>query len=137
MPGNNSPIVWKDRIFLTGANKERREVYCFDTSSGKLLWQKEAPATPQSTAKAPKVNDDTGYASSTAATDGRRVFAIFANGDLAAFDFNGNLAWSKSLGIPDNAYGHASSLVTYKNLLCGAVRSGNVGKGVEIEIIGL
>ena len=117
LPGNNSPIVWKDRVFLTGANEKLREVYCFDAASGKLLWQKEAPGTPQSTATVPKINEETGYAASTAATDGQRVFAIFANGDLAAFDFNGKLAWSKSLGIPENSYGHASSLVTYKNLL--------------------
>ena len=63
------------------------------------------------------MNDDTGYAASTTATDGRRVFAIFANGDLAALDFSGKLAWSKSLGLPENSYGHASSLATYKNLL--------------------
>ncbi len=117
LPGNNSPVVWKDRIFLTGANEKQREVYCFKADTGKILWQKEVPGTPQSTANAPKVNQETGYAASTAATDGRRVFAIFANGDLAVFDFNGNPAWSKSLGMPDNIYGHASSLVTYKNLL--------------------
>lgn len=117
LPGNNSPVVWKDRVFLTGADEKRREVYCFDTGSGKLIWSKEAPGTPQSTAQAPKVTEDTGFAAPTATTDGHRVFAIFANGDLAAFDFNGNLAWSKSFGIPDNAYGHASSLTMYKNLL--------------------
>jgi outer membrane protein assembly factor BamB len=117
LPGNSSPVVWKDRVFLTGADEKRREVYCFDATSGKMLWQKDAPGTPQSTSTAPKVNDDTGFAASTPATDGRRVFAIFANGDLAAYDFGGNLAWSKSLGIPENAYGHASSLATYKNML--------------------
>jgi outer membrane protein assembly factor BamB len=51
------------------------------------------------------------------ATDGRRVFAIFANGDLAAFDFEGKIAWSKSLGLPDSHYGYSSSLAMYKNLL--------------------
>ena len=117
LPGNNSPVVWGERIFLSGADQKRREVYCFDAQSGKLLWQKEAPGTPQSAARPPKINEETGYASSTTATDGRRVFAIFANGDLAAFDFSGKPAWSRSLGIPDNAYGHASSLAMWKNLL--------------------
>ena len=42
---------------------------------------------------------------------------MFANGDLAAFDYSGKLAWSQSLGIPDNAYGHAASLALYKDLL--------------------
>jgi outer membrane protein assembly factor BamB len=117
LPGNNSPVVWKDRVFLTGADEKRREVYCFDSASGKLLWQKQAPGTAESTAKVPEVMEATGFAAPTAATDGLRVFAIFANGDLAAYDFNGKLAWSKSLGIPENQYGHASSLATYKNML--------------------
>ncbi|MGD0518061.1 MAG: PQQ-binding-like beta-propeller repeat protein [Thermoguttaceae bacterium] len=129
LPGNNSPIVWNDRVFLTGANEKRREVYCFDAAKGKLLWRKEAPGTPQSTTRELNVKImGTGYAASTAATDGRRVFAIFANGDLAAFDFNGKLAWSKSLGIPDNAYGYASSLLTYKNLLVVQFDQGSRGE---------
>jgi outer membrane protein assembly factor BamB len=117
LPGNSSPVVWGKHIFLTGASETERKVFCFDAEKGTLLWQQEAPGTPQSTASPPKINDDTGFAASTAATDGRRVYAIFANGDLAAFDFQGKLAWSRSLGVPDNSYGHAASLATYKNLL--------------------
>jgi outer membrane protein assembly factor BamB len=115
LPGNNSPIVWKDRVFLSGADANRREVYCFDAKSGKLLWQKEV-LSPQNSAKLER-QPDAGYAAPTMATDGRRVFAIFANGDLAAFDFEGNLAWSKSLGLPDSHYGYSSSLTMFKNLL--------------------
>ena len=135
LPGNSSPVVWNNRIFLTGADEKRREVYCFAAASGKILWQKEVPGTPQSTAKPPKVNKETGYAASTAATDGRRVFAIFANGDLAAFDFNGNLAWSKSLGIPDNTYGHASSLLTYNNLLVVQFDQGSSEKAAKSKLL--
>ena len=116
LPGNNSAVVWGKRVFLSGADQRRREAYCFDAGKGKLLWQQVVPSTPQSAAP-PKVNDDTGYAASTTATDGRYLFAIFANGDLAAWDFSGHLAWSKSLGPLENSYGHASSLATYKDLL--------------------
>jgi outer membrane protein assembly factor BamB len=116
LPGNNSPVVWGKHVFLSGADPRRREVYCFDAEHGKLLWQQAAPSTPQSAAP-PKVNEDTGYAASTTATDGRYLFAVFANGDLAAWDFSGKLAWSKSLGVLENSYGHASSLVTYKDRL--------------------
>jgi len=49
------------------------------------------------------------------ATDGRRVYAIFATGDIAAFDFHGRRLWHKNLGVPDNAYGYASSLETYQD----------------------
>ena len=50
-------------------------------------------------------------------TDGRRVYAIFANGDVGCFDFNGRGVWEASLGVPESAYGYASSLAIYRNLL--------------------
>ena len=117
LPGNSSPVVWGKNVFLTGADEKTREVYCFDAESGKLAWKKEAPGTPASTAQPPKVQKDTGFAASTPATDGRHVYAVFANGDVAALDLDGKLAWSRSLGIPENSYGHAASLVVHKNLL--------------------
>jgi outer membrane protein assembly factor BamB len=50
-------------------------------------------------------------------TDGRRVYAIFATGDIGCFDFNGKRIWTRSLGIPDSSYGYASSLAMYRNLI--------------------
>jgi outer membrane protein assembly factor BamB len=129
LPGNNSPVVLGNRVFVSGADQRRREVFCFDADSGKLLWRQPAPSTPQSAAKPPEVMDLTGYAAPTTATDGRRVFAVFANGDLAAFDFAGTLAWSKSLGIPENAYGHAASLAVWKNLLLVQFDQGSSAAG--------
>ena len=126
LPGNNSPVVWGNRAFLSGATEKERKVFCFDTADGKLLWQKDVPSTPESTAKVPKVNKDTGFAAPTVTTDGRRVFAIFANGDIAGFDFDGKLAWARSLGIPENSYGHSSSLVMYKNLVIVQFDQGQV-----------
>jgi len=117
LPGENSPIVWGKRIFLTGANDKEREVYCFDADTGKLLWQKPVENVPSSSPQPPKVTEDSGYAAPTATTDGQRVYAIFANGDLVSFDFNGNLVWAKNLGTPKSMYGYASSLLMYKNLL--------------------
>jgi outer membrane protein assembly factor BamB len=51
------------------------------------------------------------------AVDGRLAFAVFANGDLAACDFEGNLAWSLNLGVPSSLYGFATSLALYQGLL--------------------
>jgi len=117
LPGENSPVVWGSAVFLSGADEHLREVYCFDANTGKLRWQQ--PVTDLSCAdKSPlEVGDDTGYAAPTMATDGTRVAVMFADGDLACFDFSGKRLWAKNMGKPDNMYGHATSLAVYKNQL--------------------
>src|SRR5262245_17142994 len=43
-PGNSTPILWGDRIFLTQAldtKGHRRALMCLARQGGKLLWQKE------------------------------------------------------------------------------------------------
>jgi len=117
LPGENSPIVWGNKIFLTGANEKKREVYCFDAESGKLLWQKAVPALPQTASEPPDVMEDTGFAAPTAVTDGQRVYAIFANGDVICLNFTGKIIWARNIGLPDSIYGYATSLVIYQNLL--------------------
>ncbi len=128
LEGNSSAIVWKDRVFVTGATAEKRQVFCFDAADGKLRWSRDVPSTPASTAEI-ELNEDTGFAAPTAATDGLRVFAIFANGDLGAFDFDGNLVWARSLGIPKNHYGHASSLATWRDRLIVQFDQGTAKEG--------
>jgi len=115
-PGYSSPVVWENRIFLTGGDKQAREVYCFDAKSGKMLWQKPVINIPGSTG-AVTVDEGTGFAAPTTATDGKRVCAIFPTGDLICFDRAGNQLWGYNLGVPDNHYGHASSLIIYQDLL--------------------
>ena len=113
LSGNNSPVVWGKKIFLSGAAKETEAVLCFDADSGELLWQKSLGNVRGAPSEFPEVNPDTGYAAPTVATDGRRVVAIFATGNIAAFDFDGNKLWARHLGVPENIYGHSSSLLTY------------------------
>ncbi len=116
-PGKNSPIVWGKRIFLSGADRRIQIVYCIDADSGDILWQTELNDIPGSPARRPQVTEDTGYAAPTMTTDGERVFALFATGDVACLDFEGNRIWAKNLGVPENHYGHASSLITHQDLL--------------------
>jgi outer membrane protein assembly factor BamB len=117
LPGYNSPIIWNDRVFLTGASETKREVYCVDLITGKILWQKAAGKNPGNPDQEPKVLRETGFSAPTMTTDGRRVYAIFANGDVFSLDFEGNIIWTKSLGLPQNHYGHSSSLIMYRDLL--------------------
>ena len=111
--GNSSPIVWGDKVFLTGGDEEKREVLCYDAASGDLLWRSEV--TVFGAAIELDVMEDTGYAASSPVTDGQRVYAIFVNGHIAAFDFQGNKVWAQGLGVPENMYGYASSLAIYQD----------------------
>lgn len=111
-PGLSSPIIWNNRIFCTGADRKSREVYCFDLASGSLVWKRNIgtiAGSPDSTTL--PENGSTGFAASTPATDGQRVYAIFGTGDLVCFSMGGRRIWARNLGVPQNQYGHASSLI--------------------------
>ncbi len=115
--GYNSPIIWGNKVFITGANGNTRTVYCLHKDSGKLLWKTDFKGISGSPAKSPDVTQDTGHAAPTMTTDGKQVYAIFANGDVTALDMNGKMVWGKNLGVPQNHYGHSSSLLVYNNKL--------------------
>jgi outer membrane protein assembly factor BamB len=114
-PGVNSPVIWKDKLFIAGADPAGRMVYCIDRNTGSILWQKEVKDIPGSPSAIPKATEDAGLSAPSVTTDGARVYAIFANGDVAAFTFSGNLAWGRNLGLPDNHYGYANSPIVWNN----------------------
>ena len=117
LPGFNSPIIWQDKLFISGADKNQQEVYCYAKNTGEILWQKEVKDIPGRSPKKLRLHSDTGYAPNTMTANGSQVSVIFPTGDLATFDFAGNILWSKNLGFADNHYGHSSSLIIFENLL--------------------
>ena len=128
LAGENSPVVWADRVFLSGATDERREVYCFDAADGKLLWQKPVETPVGAALEPPEVMEDTGFACPTTATDGRRVVAMFANGDIAGFDYAGKRLWARNLGPIKTTYGYASSLNMHEGKVLVLLDQGTVGR---------
>jgi outer membrane protein assembly factor BamB len=115
--GFNSPIIWENKVFVSGATEAVREVFCFDGTTGEMLWRTKIENIPGSPSVAPKTTADTGLAAATMTTDGKRVYVIFGTGDIAAFDMNGKMVWGINLGVPQNHYGHSSSLIMYKDKL--------------------
>src|SRR5438105_2028928 len=96
--GNSSPIIWKDRIYVTTSfdNGTKRAILCFDRKDGKKIWDSYAPdAKPES----PK--DKNGWASGTPSTDGERIYAYFGNHGLVCIDMQGQPVWHKSFGEMD------------------------------------
>jgi outer membrane protein assembly factor BamB len=132
--GYSSPVIWGDKIFVTGSDKESREVYCFNRTDGKLLWTGVADKIQGSPATPPRVTEDTGLSASTVTTDGNRVFAIFGTGDVIAFDMNGTRVWARNLGVPDNHYGHSSSLIVWDGKLFVQYDTNRGGKVLALNV---
>jgi outer membrane protein assembly factor BamB len=111
--GVSSPVIAAGRVYVTAAStyrQRRLHVLCFDAATGKKLWERQVAATG-STMCHPK----TSMAAPTPVTDGKHVYALFASGDLAAFDRDGDLLWYRALlrDYPDvtNQVGMAASPV--------------------------
>ncbi len=124
VPGFSSPIVWRNRVFLSGGDASKREVLCYDADSGALSWEKAVANAPAIAAELDETQLQAGFAAATMATDGKRVFAIFATGDLVALDFEGRPVWTKNFGALENAYGHASSLAMWQGRLIVQIDQG-------------
>lgn len=132
--GFNSPVIWGNRLFLTGADENKREVYGIDCNSGEILWATAVVNVPESPEKQPEVANYTGHAAPTMATDGKQVYAIFSNGDVAALDMDGTLKWARNLGAPVNHYGYSSSLIVHNNKVIVQYDQKNVQKVLALSV---
>ncbi len=133
--GNNSPVIWSDKIFIAGGDVQSRWVYCYDRNSGKLIWEHEAKDIEGSPAAAPKVTPDTGLSAPSLATDGERVYAIFGTGDILALDMSGKHLWARNLGVPDNHYGHSSSLLCWEGKLVVQYDTNRSGRILALNVL--
>lgn len=90
--GAGTPIVWQDRIFLTGIDDNSKKLLatCFSRKDGHVLWQKEVGVGFQQ-------NERNNMASPSAITDGKLVWFYYGTGDLAAFDLDGNAKWARNI----------------------------------------
>ncbi len=132
-PGFNSPVIWGDKLFISGGDDRARIVACYNRHTGQLLWEQEVKGIPGSPATMPSVSDDTGLAAPTMTVDGNRVYAIFATGDIVAFDLEGHMVWGRNLGVPNNHYGHASSLMIWENKLVVQYDTNTKGRMLALE----
>lgn len=93
--GVSSPVVAGNRVYITcssGTRDDRLHVLCFDAPTGKQLWHRQLQATG-GTSCHPK----SCMAANTPVADESGVYALFATGDLVAFDADGTLRWYRSL----------------------------------------
>lgn len=114
--GIGSPIIASGRVFNTAMTGEQRfSLLAHDAATGKPLWKRD-----YDTGVLPRITPPNSHASSTPASDGRRVFAYFSTLGVVAVDAaTGTELWRAKL--PKPAYlmdwGAASSPVIYKDMV--------------------
>jgi outer membrane protein assembly factor BamB len=111
--GFNSPIVWKNRLYCTGANPATRVIYCLDINTGSIVW--EINVKPMLKPTKADISDDTGFAAATMACNGGYVYAIFGGGELVCLDLEGTVVWQKRFGFPTISYGYSSSIRCFRD----------------------
>lgn len=133
--GHSSPAVWDDSVFLTTCllESQQRVLLCLNRRSGERRWQKTVLTAPLESKHARN-----SYASSTPATDGKRIYVAFLEVDgstvpapnvgspreitpgqmvVAAYDFEGNQEWIVRPGSFVSAHGFCSNPVLFENLV--------------------
>jgi outer membrane protein assembly factor BamB len=140
--GTSTPIVWRERIFVTsqlgdgpvvgssrdfeGAEAAKKTgtsssvsffVHAFARQDGKLLWERSFVADEE----LPEVHRKHNLASPSCVTEGERVYAWFGTGLAVAITLEGEVLWTRHLGKEksrfDVRWGHGSSPVLYDNAL--------------------
>lgn len=128
--GWSSPIVWNGRVFVTTATDGGAScrLMSLDRDTGKVHWDREI--TRQATKRKEAKNS---YASPTPVTDGKSVFAVCADGTVAAYDLNGAPLWVNRNYPHYSQHGLGSSPLLVSGMLImardGSAESGDLKVG--------
>ena len=115
--GHSSPVVWGDRVFVTGNPKDttKRVIACVSAADGKTLWQKEYATGGY------HLHADNNYAASSPAVDAERVYFHWAspeNSGLVALDQkDGRELWKVDLGPFISQHGPGASPIVFEDLV--------------------
>jgi len=114
-PGGATPAVWGDRVFVTTVDGNELLLLCVSTD-GKQLWRRVL-------GRGDKIarGDEGNAASPSPTTDGKHVWAMMTNGDIACYDVDGREVWKMNLqdryGKFNIAFGMTSTPILYKGRL--------------------
>ncbi len=110
-----TPVVWEDRIFLTTIAGEELVLMCVGTD-GVEKWRSKLGSGNRNVR-----GDEGNSAAPSPSTDGKHVWAFFANGSLGCFDFEGNEVWQfdvqQRYGKFDIQFGMTSTPVLHEDKL--------------------
>ena len=106
LPGNSSPCVAGDLVFLTTWDEKRKQLTTvgLNRSTGKIKWRHPVP-----TRTIESFHPVGSPASCTVACDGKRVYSFFGSYGLMCFSLDGALLWSRQMGPFQDEFGASSS----------------------------
>jgi outer membrane protein assembly factor BamB len=102
--GHSSPVLTRDRIFVTAHDKDKLYVIGLDRQTGKILWQREVPRAHEG-----RLQNVNGPASPSPVTDGSNVYVFFQDFGMLSYDANGKERWKLPLGPFNMFYGFGAS----------------------------
>jgi outer membrane protein assembly factor BamB len=105
-PGNSSPCLTAERVFVTGCAQDELRTLCIDRADGRVLWTRsvKAPALE-------RTHEINSVATPTPASDGASVVSYFGSFGLIAHDLEGKELWRRELPLRENTFGTAASPV--------------------------
>src|SRR5437773_7156561 len=108
--GRSSPIVVKDRIYVTALEADKLLTLALDRHTGRMIWRRDIIRDHTNKIF---VGNDT--ATPTPASDGENIYTFFPDLGLISFDAAGEERWRIKLGPFDSFYGLSSSPVVQGN----------------------
>jgi outer membrane protein assembly factor BamB len=111
--GHSSPIVYGDRIYLTGLRPDGALVtIAIDRRHGRIVWEREAPRV-----KTTVIDKRNNPASPSPAVEADGVYVFFPDYGLIAYDAAGRERWAHPLGPFTNIYGMGASPILVGDLV--------------------
>ena len=110
--GASSPVIWGDRVFLTGFADGHLDVLCLSRGDGSIVWRRQAKAETIE----PVFAQFSTPAAPSCATDGERVVSYFGSCGLLCHDFSGRELWSVPMPVIHtmDGFGTGSSPIIYQ-----------------------
>jgi len=105
-PGYSSPVVSRDRVFVTAQEGLALFTICLDRATGKVLWRRESPKPLPEKPKGPN-----SPVSPSPVTDGANVYVLFDVFGLISYGPDGEERWRMPLAPFNTPYGFGSSPV--------------------------
>jgi outer membrane protein assembly factor BamB len=99
-PGAATPVVLGERVFVSAAVADAGLLaLCFDAKTGALRWEDQAGSghRPGGAGSKTRRDDRSDYASPSPVAHAEGVVFAFGNGDLVAYDLDGERRWARNL----------------------------------------